>query len=80
MASGSVASSLGAGRASDRLQAMIAELDEIIGQIRITIFQLQRVPEFGVSGVLARLLDVITDVVQTLGSEPAVRFTVCWTW
>jgi signal transduction histidine kinase len=71
----STATSLPAGRARDRIQATIGDLDDTISQIRTTIFALHQAPGTEAAGVRARLLDVITDASRALGFEPAVRFS-----
>jgi signal transduction histidine kinase len=70
----SVAAGLGSGRATDRILGLIQDLDDTIGQIRTTIFQLHQVPQAADRGVRARLLDVVTDVTPALGFAPGVRF------
>lgn len=66
---------LGPGRAADRLQAVIADLDETIKQIRTTIFQLHQDPRAVPTGVRARALDVLAELTPVLGFEPAVQFS-----
>jgi signal transduction histidine kinase len=70
----SVAAGLGSGRATDRILGLIQDLDDTIGQIRTTIFQLHQIPQATDRGVRARLLDVVTDVTPALGFAPGVRF------
>jgi signal transduction histidine kinase len=70
----SVAAGLGSGRAANRIQGLIQDLDDTIGQIRTTIFQLHQLPQGADQGVRARLLDVVTDVTPALGFAPGVRF------
>jgi signal transduction histidine kinase len=70
----SVAAALGSHRAANRIQDLIQDLDDTIGQIRTTIFKLHRPPQGADQGVRARLLDVVTDVTPALGFAPAVRF------
>jgi signal transduction histidine kinase len=70
----SVAAGLRSGRAANRILGLIQDLDDTIGQIRTTIFQLHRLPQATDQGVRARLLDVVTDVTPALGFAPGVRF------
>jgi signal transduction histidine kinase len=71
----SVLGGLPAGKAHDRVQATIGDLDDTISQVRTTIFGLQQVVGAAPSGVRARLLDVVADVAPMLGFEPTVRFS-----
>ncbi len=71
----SVLGGLPAGKAHDRVQATIGDLDDTISQVRTTIFGLQQVTGTAPSGVRARLLDVVADVAPMLGFEPTVRFS-----
>jgi len=70
-----LATTLGPGRATDRVLATVADLDATISQIRTAIFALQQPPQATPRGLRARLLDVVTDVSPALGFEPAVRFS-----
>jgi signal transduction histidine kinase len=70
----SVAAGLGSGRAANRILGLIQDLDDTIGQIRTTIFQLHRLPQATDRGVRARLLDVVTEVTPALGFAPGIRF------
>ncbi len=71
----SVLGGLPAGKARDRVQATIGDLDDTISQVRTTIFGLQQVSGAAPTGVRARLLDVVADVAPVLGFEPTVRFS-----
>lgn len=64
---------IGPGRAADRLQAAIDELDDTIKQIRTSVFQLQQDPRVLDTGVRGRLLDLLTEVTPVLGFAPALR-------
>ena len=70
-----LASTLGPGRAGQRVLAAIADLDATIAQIRTSIFALQQNPQTPPRGLRARLLDVVTEVTPALGFAPAVRFS-----
>lgn len=70
-----IAARVGPGNAQDRITNVIDELDDTIGQIRTTIFALQRNQASDASTTRARLLDVITQSRQSLGFEPALRFS-----
>jgi signal transduction histidine kinase len=63
------------GRASDRVQATIVDLDDTIKQIRTSIFQLQQDPRAVVGGVRTRILDDLAELTPVLGFEPAVQFS-----
>ena len=69
-----LASTLGPGRAADRILATVADLDDTISQIRTSIFQLQQAPRAQQQGLRARLLDVVAAEAPALGFDPAVRF------
>jgi signal transduction histidine kinase len=64
-----------AGDQTDRILAVVDDLDETISQIRTTIFQLQRSDAQRRPGLRARLLDVAAQAVPALGFDPAVRFS-----
>jgi signal transduction histidine kinase len=70
----SVATSLGPGRAADRVLATVADLDTTISQIRTTIFELHDRGSAVPGGLRARLVDVAADAAKALGFDPAVRF------
>ena len=70
-----LAGTLGPGRARQRVQATIADLDATIAQIRTSIFALQQNPQTPPRGLRARLLDLVTEVTPALGFAPAVRFS-----
>lgn len=70
-----LAGTLGPGRARERIQATIADLDATIAQIRTSIFALQQNPQNSARCLRARLLDVVTEVTPALGFAPAVRFS-----
>ncbi|WP_051174178.1 sensor histidine kinase [Amycolatopsis orientalis] len=67
-------SGLGSNPAAERLLGTIDDLDATIGQIRNTIFQLGRITPLADISLRGRLLDVVTDMTQTLGFAPSVRF------
>jgi signal transduction histidine kinase len=69
-----LATTLGPGRAADRILATVADLDDTISQIRTSIFQLQQAPRAQPQGLRARLLDVVAAEAPALGFDPAVRF------
>ncbi|GEL20386.1 sensor histidine kinase [Pseudonocardia asaccharolytica] len=71
----SVAASLGPGRSTDRVVGTIRDLDDTIKQIRTTIFQLHRSGGATPAGLRSRLLDVVADLTEVLGFEPALRFS-----
>ena len=70
-----VAGLLGPGLATDRILATVADLDRTITQIRTSIFALQQTPQATARGLRARLLDVAAEQADTLGFDPALRFT-----
>jgi signal transduction histidine kinase len=70
-----LAAALGPGRSAERLVDAVSVLDDTIGQIRDTIFQLHRMSSPQRSGVRNQLLDVVSDLAGALGFEPGVRFT-----
>ena len=70
-----VAAHLGPGRATDKILATVADLDRTIAQIRTSIFALQQTPHAPVRGLRARLLDVAAEQADTLGFDPALRFS-----
>jgi signal transduction histidine kinase len=70
-----LASTLGPGRAGERVLAAIADLDATIAEIRTSIFALQQNPQTTSQGLRARLLEVVTEVTPALGFDPAVRFS-----
>jgi signal transduction histidine kinase len=70
-----LASTLGPGRAGQRVLTAIADLDATIAQIRTSIFALEQNPQSPPQGLRARLLSVVTDVTPALGFAPAVRFS-----
>ena len=70
-----VAGLLGPGRATDRILATVADLDRTITQIRTSIFALQQTPQATTRGLRARLLDVAAEQADTLGFDPALRFS-----
>jgi len=70
----SVAMGLGAGRATDRILATVADLDATISQIRTTIFELHDQRTGAPGGLRARLVDVAADAAKALGFDPTVRF------
>ena len=70
-----LASTLGPGRAGQRVLTAIADLDATIAQIRTSIFALQQNPQPPPRCLRARLLDVVTEVTPALGFDPGVRFS-----
>ena len=70
-----LASTLGPGRAGQRVLTAIADLDATIAQIRTSIFALQQNPQTPPRCLRARLLGVVTEVTPALGFDPAVRFS-----
>ena len=66
---------LGPGLATDRIQATVADLDRTIAQIRTSIFRLQQTPQATSRGLRARLLEVAAEQADTLGFDPALRFS-----
>jgi signal transduction histidine kinase len=71
----STAATLGPGGATDRVLAVVDDLDATIRQIRTSIFQLQQLPHARARGLRALLLDLATDLAPALGFEPALRFS-----
>jgi signal transduction histidine kinase len=72
----SIAKVLGPGSVpGDRILGTIGDLDDTIGQIRTTIFQLQHVVGAPETGLRGRVLDVIADVGPALGFVPTARFS-----
>ena len=69
----SVATTLGAGTAKNRIMATVIDLDKTIRQIRTTIFELHPTPATAVS-TRAQLLDVVAEQARALGFSPATRF------
>jgi signal transduction histidine kinase len=69
----SVAMVTAEGPMKQRLLTTIEDLDDTIGQIRTTIFQLKHAPGTGRTGVRTRLLDVLADVGPALGFDPGLR-------
>jgi len=69
-----LATTLGPGRAADRIVSTVADLDNTISQIRTSIFRLQQTPRAQRQGLRARLLDVVAAEAPALGFDPAVRF------
>ena len=57
-----------------RLDRLVADLDDTIGQVRTSIFHLQAT-EAGDTGLRAAVLAVVRQVAPVLGSAPAVRFS-----
>lgn len=70
-----VAATLGPGREADRVVETVEVLDDTIGRIRDTIFQLHRMSSPGAGGVRSQLLDVVDDLTPALGFEAAVRLS-----
>ena len=70
-----LASTLGPGRAGQRVLTAIADLDATIAQIRTSIFALEQDPQTTSQGLRARLLDVVTELTPALGFDPGVRFS-----
>jgi signal transduction histidine kinase len=71
----SVAAGVGLGDRADRLERVVAGIDETIRQIRTSIFQLrgQLGPQTGT--VRNRLLDVLAEVTPLLSFEPQISFS-----
>ncbi|MEV1284531.1 GAF domain-containing protein [Modestobacter sp. NPDC049651] len=69
-----LAATMGPGAAADRLATTIRDLDDTIGQIRASIFQLQEGARAQSAGLRTRVLAVVDEVVPALGFEPALRF------
>ena len=57
-----------------RLDRLVADLDDTIGQVRTSIFHLQAT-ETDDTGLRAAVLAVVRQVAPVLGSAPAVRFS-----
>ena len=70
-----LAAFVGPGQATDRILATVADLDRTIAQIRTSIFALQQTPQATSSGLRARLLEVAAEQADTLGFDPALRFS-----
>jgi signal transduction histidine kinase len=70
-----LATRLGPGRDADRVLENVRELDTTIGQIRTAIFALQQPLDDAPHGVRSRVLQVVADVTNALGREPAVRLS-----
>jgi GAF domain-containing protein len=70
-----IAARIGPGATTDRVVAVIDELDKSIAQIRTTIFQLQQSQQNPIVSVRGRLLDVVSDAAPALGFEPGLRFS-----
>ncbi len=64
----------GGGQHEDRLAAYIDDLDETIGQIRTTIFQLRRRGRDDIPSLRGQLLDIVDDATVSLGFAPHLRF------
>ncbi|HEY6744393.1 MAG TPA: GAF domain-containing protein [Mycobacteriales bacterium] len=71
----SVAATLEKGRSADRILSTVDDLDNTIRQIRTSIFQLHLLPQSGMPGLRAQLLDVAAELTPALGFEPSVRFS-----
>jgi two-component system, NarL family, sensor histidine kinase DevS len=69
-----LAAFVGPGQATDRILATVADLDRTIAQIRTSIFQLQAT-QATPRGLRARLLEVAAEQADTLGFDPALRFS-----
>ncbi|WP_322761264.1 GAF domain-containing protein [Frankia sp. Cr2] len=59
---------------SERLASYIDDLDETIGQIRTTIFQLRRRGRHNLPSLRGQLLDIVDDATASLGFTPHLRF------
>jgi signal transduction histidine kinase len=66
---------LGPGRAADRVRATVDDIDEIINQVRSTVFALHPGTGGGAAGFRDRLLDAVAERTDRLGFEPALRFS-----
>ncbi|MCW2510927.1 MAG: sensor signal transduction histidine kinase [Modestobacter sp.] len=66
---------LGPGRAADRVRATVDDVDEIINQVRSTVFALQPGTGSDAAGFRDRLLDAVAQRTGRLGFEPALRFS-----
>ena len=58
-----------------RIESAVTDIDEVIAQIRSTIFGLRSGPGTGSGGARARVLAVIDAMAQQLGFQPRLRFT-----
>jgi signal transduction histidine kinase len=70
-----LAGTLGAGRSTDRLMEVVGVLDDTIGRIRDTIFQLHQLTRPEVSSLRSQVLAVVGELTPSLGIEAGVRFT-----
>jgi signal transduction histidine kinase len=61
------------GRAG-RLNGAVTDIDEVIRQIRTSIFELQGPPTAGVPSLRTRIVTLVDEEVTGLGFEPGVRF------
>jgi len=59
--------------ASDRVQGAVSDLDKTIKEIRSTIYALQRSDRSPSSSLRARIVELIEDLVPTLGFTPTLR-------
>jgi signal transduction histidine kinase len=66
---------LGRGRAADRVRDTVDDIDEIINQVRSTVFALQPGTRSDVARLRDRLLDAVAQRTGRLGFEPALRFS-----
>jgi signal transduction histidine kinase len=66
---------LGHGRGADRVRASVDDIDEIINQVRSTVFALQPGTGGDAAGLRDRLLDAVAQWGGRLGFEPALRFS-----
>ncbi|AEH08826.1 MULTISPECIES: sensor histidine kinase [Protofrankia] len=64
----------GEAQQGDRLTSYIDDLDETIGQIRTTIFQLRRRGRDNVPSLRGQILDIVDDATVSLGFAPHLRF------
>jgi signal transduction histidine kinase len=69
----SIATTLGAGTAKNRILATVSDLDDTIRQIRTTIFELHPTAATA-GGTRAQLLDVVAEQAAALGFSPSTRF------
>jgi signal transduction histidine kinase len=69
------AAGLPPGRAADRVQQTIVDLDDTIKQIRTSIFRLQQDPRAVVVGVRSQLLDLLAELTPVLGFEPGLQLS-----
>ena len=69
-----LAAGMGADPRSDKLGRVVSEIDDIIRQIRTSIFQLRGNlgPDSG--GIRSRVLDIVSELKSTLGFEAHVQF------